>query len=327
MMQIGLIGIGAGAVAAMLFASVTTGSWLSIILFYLAPLPVMIAGLGWSHWAALIAGFAGAGALALAFGGYFFFAFLAGAGLPAWWLCYLTLLARPSGAATANGGAPELEWYPPGRLVVWAAVLGALTVLVAIPNLGFDAETVRANLHKALAQLLRLDTSGQHSQSALKGVADAKRLIDFLVEAIPPAAAVLSTLTNMVNLWLGARVVNFSGRLKRPWPNVPAMVFPRPLAAALAIALVLSFAPGLIGIVAAVVTAALLMAFGVLGFAVLHAITRTMESRGFLLGGAYAAVLVFGWPLLIMCGIGLTDMFIDLRGRAAARRGGPPAPT
>ncbi len=68
------------------------------------------------------------------------------------------------------------------------------------------------------------------------------------------------------------------------------------------------------------------MAFGVLGFAVLHALTQTMNSRGFLLGGAYAAVLVFGWPVLALCLIGLADMFFDLRGRAAAKRGGPPAP-
>jgi len=69
------------------------------------------------------------------------------------------------------------------------------------------------------------------------------------------------------------------------------------------------------------------MAFGVLGFAVLHALTQPLDSRGFLLGGAYAAVLVFGWPVLAMCLLGLADMFIDLRGRAAARRGGPPAPS
>ena len=55
MMQIAFIGIGAGVAAALLFASVTSGSWLSILLFYLAPLPILIAGLGWSHWAALIA--------------------------------------------------------------------------------------------------------------------------------------------------------------------------------------------------------------------------------------------------------------------------------
>ena len=64
----------------------------------------------------------------------------------------------------------------------------------------------------------------------MPGVTNADRLIDFLVAAIPPAAAVLATITNMLNLWLAARVVKFSGRLKRPWPQLSAMTFPRPLA-------------------------------------------------------------------------------------------------
>ncbi len=134
MMQFGLIGLGAGAAAALLFASVTSGAWLSIPLFYLAPLPIMIAGLGWSHWAAMIAALAGALALGIAFGPVFFFSFLAVAGAPAWWLGYLAMLARPAG-----NGAAALEWYPPGRLVVWAALLGGLVVIVAIPNFGLDA--------------------------------------------------------------------------------------------------------------------------------------------------------------------------------------------
>ena len=82
MIQIVIIGIGAGAAAALLFASVTSGSWLSIPLFYLAPLPIMIAGLGWSHWAAMTAALAGALGLGAVFGTVFLLAFAAGAGFP-----------------------------------------------------------------------------------------------------------------------------------------------------------------------------------------------------------------------------------------------------
>ena len=323
MMQFGLIGIGAGAAAALLFASVTSGAWLSIPLFYLAPLPIMLAGLGWSHWAALIAALTGALALAVVFGPVFFFSFLAGAGLPAWWLGYLAMLARPLG----NGGAAALEWYPPGRLVVWAAVLGGLVVVVAIPNFGFDAESFRAGLRQALTHILRVDTEvPTNAPLTTPGVSNTSRLVDFLVAAIPPAAAVLATITNVLNLWLAARIVTFSGLLKRPWPPLAAMTFPRTLAAALAIAVALSFVGSLIGIVAGVVSASLLMAYGVLGFAVLHAITRGMASRIFLLGGVYAAVLVLGWPVLALCLLGLIDAAIDLRTRIAPTRG-PPAPT
>ncbi|MDO8876950.1 MAG: hypothetical protein Q7V40_12710, partial [Pseudolabrys sp.] len=159
MMQIGLVGIGAGAAAALLFASVTSGTWMSVPLFYLAPLPIMIAGLGWSHWSALVAAVAASAALGAAFGGVFFLAFLAGAGLPAWWLGYLALLARPGdNAVGAAAGSAALEWYPPGRLVVWASVLAALVVIFAIPNFGLDAESFRAGLGKSLSRLLRDDT-------------------------------------------------------------------------------------------------------------------------------------------------------------------------
>ena len=323
MMQFGLIGIGAGAAAALLFASVTSGSWLSIVLFYLAPLPIMIAGLGWSHWAALIAALTGALALAVAFGPVFFFSFLAGAGLPAWWLGYLAMLARPLG----NGGAAALEWYPPGRLVVWAAILGGLVVVVAIPNFGFDAESFRAGLRQALTHILRVDTEvPTNAPLTTPGVSNTSRLVDFLVAAIPPAAAVLATITNVLNLWLAARIVTFSGLLKRPWPPLAAMTFPRTLAAALAIAVALSFVGSLIGIVAGVVSASLLMAYGVLGFAVLHAITRGMASRIFVLGGVYAAVLVLGWPVLALCLLGLIEVAVNLRAHVARKRG-PPAPT
>ena len=329
MVQIGLIGIGAGAAAALLFASVTSGSWLAVALFYLASLPITIAGLGWSHWSALIAALTAALALSAAFGGIFFFAFLAGAGLPAWWLAYLTMLARPTGGGTAgNGtGTTALEWYPPGRLVVWAAVLAALVVVVGIANFGLDADSFRAGLHSALAQMLKVETGAASDQPlSLPGASNAKRVIDFLVEVIPPAAGVLATLTSLFNLWLAARVVKFSGRLARPWPDLSAMTFPPMVAGALALAVVLSFFGGLVGIVAGVVSASLFIAYGVLGFAVLHSITSAMKSRGLILGSVYAAVMVFGWPMLVLCLIGLAETVLNLRARVARKRG-PPAVT
>jgi hypothetical protein len=324
MMQFGLIGIGAGAAAALLFASVTSGSWLSILLFYMAPLPIMIAGLGWSHWAALIGALTGALALGIIFGTVFFFAFLAGAGIPAWWLGYLTMLARPGNSAIGAAATATLEWYPPGRLVVWAAGLAALIVVVAIPNFGTDAESFRTGLNGALTRMLQAE-SGATAGGALSvaGVSNPERLISFLVAAIPPAAAVLATIMNVVNLWLSARIVNYSGQLKRPWPQLSAMTFPKTLAAALAVAMGLSFLDGFVGIIAGVLSASIFMAYGVLGFAVLHAITQGINSRAFVLGGVYAAVVVFGWPVLALCLLGLSENVFDLRARIARKRSPP----
>ncbi len=323
MMQIAFIGIGAGAAAALLFASLASGSLLSIMLFYLAPLPIMLAVLGWSHWAGLIAAAVGALALMIAFGGVFFVAFLAGAALPAWWLGYLTMLARPQGG---GNGAATLEWYPPGRLVLWASALACLVVIIAIPNFGSDEQSFRAGLHQALASLMHVETgSPDEGALALPGINNAKRLIDFLVVAIPPAAAVLATITNVLNLWLAASIVKFSGQLKRPWPDLAAMTFPRTAAAVLVAGVAVSFVGGLVGIVGSLIAASLLMAYGVLGFAVLHAVTQGMNARPFLLGSIYAAVVLIGWPVIALCALGLIEAGFNLRARVAARRGPPPS--
>ena len=208
--------------------------------------------------------------------------------------------------------------------MIWAAFLAALIVIVAIPNFGTDAESFQAGMYKALTRMLQIDTGA--GAPSLPGATNPDRLILFLVAAIPPAAAVLATITNVVNLWLAARVVKFSGLLKRPWPEFSDMSFPRHLVAALAVAMALSFVGNLVGVIAGVLSASLMIAYGVLGFAVLHAITRGIRSRAFLLGSAYASVVVFGWPVLALCVLGLSDSAFDLRSRIARKRG-PPAPT
>jgi hypothetical protein len=313
-LQIGLVGLGAGACSALLFASVLSGSVISIALFYLAALPVLIVAMGWSHWAGLVAAVTAALGLALAIDGFYFLAFLVSIGLPAWWLGYLALLAQP--------GAGELEWYPPGRLVVWAAMLGALVVLIGLSQLGHDETTIRETLRRAIERMLRMQMHVPADKPLdLPGLANP----EVLAVVLPPAAAALTTMTQLFNLWLAGRIVRISGRLRRPWPDFCALRFPAATPIALAAAFGGSFLPGTVGLAAALPAASLLMAYAVLGFAVLHGITRHLPSRGLVLFGIYVAVAVFGWPVLLMTLLGLIDTALDLRGRVAATPG-PPAP-
>jgi hypothetical protein len=321
MIQIVLIGIGAGAAAALLFASVASGSILATLLFYLAPLPILIAGLGWSHWAGMVAAVTAALGLSAILGFYFFTAFLIGVGLPAWWLGYLTLLARPISASGNGAGPAGVEWYPIGRLVLWAAIIGAIIVVVAVPNFGTDKESFQAGLRSAFERAIQIQAPTDAPAPSSRQ--DVERLIDILVVAIPPAAAVLATLINVFNLWLAGRIVKVSGRLRRPWPDLGELQLPRFAAGLLAAAIVGSLLPDLPGILGTVLAASLLMAYAIHGFAVLHAITRGMGSRGFALGGAYATVVVFGWPVLGMSLLGLADAAFNVRGRFAAKRGPP----
>lgn len=300
MIQIILVGLGAGAAAALLFASVVSGSLAAVFLFYLAPLPIMIAALGWSHLAGLIAA-ASATAVVGVLSGVFLIAVPVIA-FGAWWLGYLTMLARPA----TNGGGDVLEWYPVGRLVLWAAVIGTLIVAAAVPNFGTDQESLQAALRKTYERILR-----------------DQALIDVLVVAVPPAAAIFSTITSVFNLWLAARVVKISGRLKRPWPDLAALALPPSSSALLAAAIAGSFLPDLAGVLSGVFAASLLMAFAILGFAVLHAITRGMRARIVMLTGLYAAAAVFGWPVLAVALLGLAESILNIRSRVARKRGPP----
>jgi Predicted membrane protein (DUF2232) len=322
MVQLILIGIGAGAATALLFGSVASGSLLSVALFYLAPLPILIAALGWSHWAGLVAAVVAATGLAVVFDAFFFMAFLLGIGLPAWWLGYLALLARP----VTNGAPGGLEWYPIGHLVMWAALVSALVVTAAILHFGTDEESFRSALRAGLERTLRLQERLSPGGAAQAPKTDWSRLIEFLAVALPPAAAVLTTITNVINLWLAAKIVTVSGRLRRPPPELATMQFPNYAPALLAAAVAVSFVPGLIGIIGGVLAASLLMAYAILGFTVLHAITRAVGGRALILGGIYLAVIVFGWPVLAIALLGLADTAFGIRARAAGKRGPPAAP-
>ena len=322
MMQIVLIGLGAGAAAALLFASVTSGVIVSVFLFYLAPLPIMIAALGWSHWAGLTAAVVAAGILGGLFGIFFFGTFLATIGAPAWWLGYLALLGRPA----PNGGGQHMEWYPPGRLVLWAAVLGASVVAAALVTFGGDEASISGGLKDALEHVLRLQTGRSPDQPLqFPGIEaeDIDRLIAMLVVVLPSFAAMIAAITQTANLWLAGQVVRLSGRLKRPWPDLTALSFP-PLAAAMYAAVVAgAFVPDLPGLVASLFAATLTIAFAILGLAVLHATTRNIGGRTVVLSGAYVFIAVQGWPILIATLIGIAEMLLGLRARVASRR--PPA--
>ena len=317
MMQILLIGVGAGAAAALLFASIVSGSPLSLLLAQLAPLPILIAALGWGHWVGLVAACTAAAGLGAILGFYLFPAFLIGIGLPAWWLGYLVLLARP----TSNGAAGGLEWYPIGRLVLWSALIGTAVVIVSFAlNFGADKEAFEAGLRNLFERTIRAQPRGA---DALAGP-DMQRAIDIGVAAFPPIATMPATLLNVFNLWLAGRIVSVSGRLRRPWPDLSAMTLPPFAPALLAATMAGAFLPDMLGILSLALAGSLLMAYAILGLAVLHAITRGLATRALALAATYTAIIMFlGLPILLMSLLGLAESALNIRARLAGK-GGPP---
>jgi hypothetical protein len=154
---------------------------------------------------------------------------------------------------------------------------------------------------------------------------EAKRGIDVLVTIAPAAAAIVAMMTLTLNLWLAARITATSGRLQRPWPDLKATALPPMILAVLSAAIAFCFVGGLLAILAQTVAAALVMAYALVGFAVLHTVTLTLKNRALWLSCSYAIVTVFGWPMLAMAALGLADAVFGLRQRYLQGRP-PPLP-
>jgi hypothetical protein len=319
MIAIVLIAIAAGSASALMFASIVSGALISLLLFYLAPRPLMVAALGWGPLSATVGGVFAATGIGAIFGLPYCIAFAVTIALPAWWLGHLALLGRPmaNGVSPGEGTspvAPDLEWYPVGRILLWISGFAALTTMAALLTLGTDAAAITGALRRGLLRML--------GPREVASAGETEQWIDAVVTVAPAAAAIVAMMTLTLNLWLAAKITATSGRLHRPWPDLKSAALPPMTLAALCVAIAFCFTGGLLAVLAQIVTAALMVAYALTGFAVLHTLTLALKSRALWLGCSYAIMLVFGWPVLAMVVLGLADAIFGFRQRYL--RGRPP---
>jgi Predicted membrane protein (DUF2232) len=300
-----IIGAGSGFVSAALFASAATSTALAAILFYLAPLPLGLAGLGWGASAAATAGLVGTLLIAMVLGTAPASAFALTAGMPIALLTYLALLSRPI-AGQAEGTQVGIEWYPPGRLLGWAAILAGLLAASMILYLGPDAESYKAEIGKLIetSALKQVDPEGKVFNAEL------------IARALPAAFAIIWLSVTLFNFWLSGLIVNASGHAIRPWPRLDMLDLPNAFFIVFTVALIGSFLPGLLGLMATGLSGALLYAYVLQGLAVLHAYTRGFAYRSLLLGGVYLGIVLIGWVAIAIAILGLSEPMLRLRQRA-----------
>ena len=303
-----LTGCGAGFTAALLFSVITTGSPLAILLYIVAPLPVMIAALGWDHRTGLIAALAGTLAVAIFFNLYTSLAFFIGIALPGWLFSYLALLSRETEAG--------IEWYPPGRLLAAMAFYSAGLTILGTFLIGGDFATYVKGFERIIDVYAKVDPQ---LITNLGGEGSRAELALFLAQLAPPLSAALSVGFSAGLLWLAAKIVQRSGRLTRPFPLLKQTEMPIRIAlifvAAVGLALVLS---EFFGLFSRITAASFGFAYALQGLAVIHALTLGLAPRIGILSGVYFTLLIIpGWPLLILGAIGLADSFFGWRARKA----------
>ncbi len=210
-----------------------------------------------------------------------------------------------------------------GAIVTLAAMLGGLISLGALLALiliygGYDQGL--QSFADALQPAIDEATEG----GAL--LPDGETAHDFalaIVRFSPVAIAGSTLLMFCVNLYAAARSAALSHRLRRPWPDVPgALVLPAPMAALALASLAPAFLlPAPADQFAWIVAGALGVAFVLQGLAVLHALSRGLPMRPWLLAALYFCCLArSNWTLPAIAIVGLIDSFASLRARAAARK-------
>lgn len=311
------IALAAGAASALLVAGVAAGSRLAIPLFYLAPLPVMIAGLAFSPVAAGLAVLVACVGLYVGFGGHFVGVYALGLGGPAFGLSYAALLARSDPAARDG-----LVWFPVSQLVLLAALFATVSIAVALFMTAGSHEAYMEAVAGAFEELMQ--AASRAGGAVLPPGADSAVMGEMVARILPPVAASASMVAHVGCLYLAGRAARTSGGLVRPWPDLSALRLPAAALGALGAALLFSMFSSLLGLVATAAAATLLFAFALGGFALVHSLTKGQGARPLILVALWGATGLLGWPVLAMALLGLVDALFDLRSRFP-RASGPPA--
>lgn len=301
-----LVGVAAGAGGALLFFLAARGTWAGMLLSYFAPLPPMIATIGFGGAVgggavlvgALLAGVLGAPLVGLAVGG--------GLLLPA----YLVGVA----AMRARAVTPDDRRVPHVVLVsIVFAFVSAAAVVVLLVAVHGGVASARTAVTASITPLLR----SALPDTRLSGAVTVEELAGVLVGLAPAIIAVSTFFMLVVNAYIAGRVAMISGRLSDAWPPVAeTLVLPPFLAGVFAVACALVFLGGLPGVVASIAVGAVGSGLALEGLAVVHLLTRGMSVRTPILVATYALILVIPpWPMFFLALVGFADAAFHLRQR------------
>jgi Predicted membrane protein (DUF2232) len=315
-----LIGIGSGLVAAVLFASLANNTALAVTLFYLTPLPLLLAGVGWGARAALLSCVTALVLVGIFLGGVTALVFGLCIGVPGAVLSYLMLLRRQVTPPAAPGANPPpiVQWYPLGSIIAWSALMAGGIVAIALilfVAIGGDMTAYRHGVRAIF------DEGGLARLQALLGPgfgpAELDRLVERIARLFLPAIVVsFWMLVMLANLWLATKAAVISGLLDRPAPDVTTADYPPLLAAGFFAAIGIGFVPGLIGVAGVAFAGAFGFAFVILGMGVVHVLLARTAMKPLFLFFIYLGLFATPWIAPIIAAVGLAEPFIQLRQRS-----------
>jgi hypothetical protein len=284
-----------GALGACPYLAPLDGTPGSLILVYLAQLPLFMCGLWGGVAVAALAGLAASLLIASNLMAAIMFA-----GLNV--VPVILLVRQALQARTGADGA--IEWYPPGLLTAWLTGLGLTSIIVTLLLLG-GPHGIQAAMREILAPALdRLFDEGTPERSELT------RLLAMIMPGIIVVFWMVMTLTNGS---LAQALLTRFGVGWRPSPALAAVELPGWFLVLLLLAATATGLGGMMRFVGVNVIIILTLPFCLAGLALLHTIARRFSRPTVPLVGVYVLTGLFGWPLLVVIFLGLLDTSLGLR--------------
>lgn len=305
MKKTALIAIGGGGLSAAASMAGLFGSPGGFVLAYLAPLPLLMVGLGLGPAAALVAALTGVVGVGLV-GGITSAGVYGGMHAFPSWLLVRQALTRPSGQDEPGAG-----WYPVGSVLCWLAVVGA-TIAVATVWAGRG----EAGIEEAVKTVLETALS---IAAPTLGEADRQTFASYLAPTFIGMTAVTWLLMMTINSVLGQALLTQRGWALRPTPRWSELTLPDWMSWLLVgAAAVAVFGSGDVEYLALNLVIIFAAPFFFLGLAVVHTLVRPLPARGFVLAAFYVALVLFLLFVgVAVAGLGVIEQWVGLRSRFA----------
>lgn len=299
-----IMALSAGICSAVAVFSIVFGTILALPLFYLAPLPLYLAGLGIGSKGVITAGLTAVFTAGLIGNAYTALPFACAYAIPAIMLCQLALRTRP-----ANDGTPV--WYPAGNLIGALTAVGAMALIFFALMFIMDEGT--GSLQETVAGLIgtALERMGGDLPASSRDT-----LALSLAPFFPGMAVASWVVMHLVNAAAGQAALVKSGRSLRPRVAYADISLPDwcswLLVGAGVIALVV---PGDWNYLGRNLVIVAMVPFFLLGLAVAHTFARRFANGTVLLVAFYVLLMVLGWASFLVAGTGVLEQWIGLRNR------------
>ncbi len=299
-----VMAFGAGVCSAVAMFSIVFGTVLALPLFYLAPLPLYLAGFGIGTKGAMIAIAAAVITAGLIGGAYIAIPMALAYGVP-------VMMATQQALRSAPDRTGKPVWTPIGHVVGSFTAIGVagLFFMGLVTMMDASIESLSGAVTNFITEAL--------NTMAGDVPADARDAIVGGLASFFPGMAVASwILMHIVNAAAAQAALIKSGRSIRPKTSYTDMVLPDWCSWVLVVSGVIALAlPGDWSYLGHNLVIVAMVPFFLAGLAVVHSFARRTNSAMLLLVSFYIIILVLGWAAFVVAGIGVIEQWFGIRKR------------